>query len=216
VTNQGRVLAGLPARRVLPRPGDDAVIRAVRKALSGRTSHIAVYGHSAALRVSHEAGSEVPRDDVKLSAGFTLLEVMIAVAFIGIALLALLSLHRSDLLSVARARDMTRAAMLAQSLMADAEMARFPVPGQLTGDFQKMYPGQYPQFRWQRMAEQSHDFPDVCRVRITVFYGPRFRRRFVLTEFMHSPVPQFNGSGTPAEGQNPNGAPSGQSGEALQ
>jgi hypothetical protein len=100
--------------------------------------------------------------------------------------------------------------------MADAEMARFPVPGQLTGDFQKMYPGQYPQFRWQRMVEQSHDFPDVCRVRITVFYGPRFRRRFVLTEFMHSPVPQFNGSGTPSEGQNPNGAPFGQSGEALQ
>lgn len=116
---------------------------------------------------------------------------MIAVAFVGIALLALLSLHHSGMQTVARARELTEAAMLAQALMADAEQTRFPEPGQLSGDFQKMYPGQYLNFRWQRLVVQSHEFPDIRRVRITVFYGPRFRRSFVLTEFMHNPLPQL-------------------------
>lgn len=122
---------------------------------------------------------------------FTLLEVMIAVAFIGFAMLALLSLHHSGMRSVARTRELTQAAMLAQALMTDAEQTRFPEPGRLSGDFQKMYPSQYPNFRWQRIVEQSKEFPDIRRVRITVFYGPGFRRNFVLTEFMHNPLPQL-------------------------
>ena len=129
---------------------------------------------------------------------FTLLEVMIAVAFIGFAMLALLSLHHSGMQSVARTRELTQAAMLAQALMTDAEQTRFPEPGRLTGDFQKMYPGQYLNFRWQRIVEQSKEFPDIRRVHITVFYGPEFRRTFVLTEFMHNPLPQL---------AFPNGAP---------
>jgi hypothetical protein len=126
---------------------------------------------------------------------------MIAVAFIGFALLALLSLHHSGMQSVARARELTQAAMLAQALMTDAEQVRFPEPGRLTGDFQKMYPGQYPNFRWQRIVEQSGEFPDIRRVRVTVFYGPGFRRTFVLTEFMHNPLPQLRPpSGAPEDG----------------
>lgn len=129
--------------------------------------------------------------------GFTLLEVMIAVAFIGFAMLALLSLHHSGMQSVARARELTQAAMLAQALMTDAEQTRFPEPGQLTGDFQKMYPGQFVNFRWQRIVEQSWEFPDIRRVRITVFYGPGFRRTFVLIQFMHNPLPQLPPGATP-------------------
>ena len=122
---------------------------------------------------------------------FTLLEVMVAVAFIGIALLALLALHHSAMQSVARTRQLTQAALLAQALMADAEQTRFPEPGRLSGNFQKLYPGQYPNFRWQRIVEQSKQFPDIRRVRITVFYGPGFRHTFALTEFMHNPLPQI-------------------------
>lgn len=120
-----------------------------------------------------------------------MLEVMVAVAFVGIAMLALLSLHHSGIQTVARARELTQAAMLAQALMADAEQARFPDPGRLSGDFQKMYPGQYVNFRWQREVLQSKEFPDIRRVRIIVFYAPRFRRSFALTEFMHNPLPQL-------------------------
>jgi hypothetical protein len=97
--------------------------------------------------------------------------------------------------------------MLAQGLMSEAEQARFPEPGRLAGDFQKMYPGQFANFRWQRIVEQSQEFPGVCRVRITVSYGPRFRRSFVLTEFMHNPLPQLLTPGGALNGGN--GAPAG-------
>jgi type II secretory pathway pseudopilin PulG len=122
---------------------------------------------------------------------FTLLEVMVAIAFIGFAMLALLSLHHSSLQSVARARELTQAAMLAQGIMSEAEKVRFPDPGRFTGDFEKMYPGQFPRFRWQRIVEQSPEFADIRRVRVTVFYGPGFRHTFVLTELMHNPQPQL-------------------------
>jgi hypothetical protein len=131
---------------------------------------------------------------------------MVAIAFIGFAMLALLSLHHSGMQSVERARELTQAAMLAQLLMSDAEQTRFPDPGRLAGDFQKLYPGRYANFRWQRIVVQSDKFPDICRVRITVFYGPAFRRTFVLTEFMHNPLPQVRLPGGAPDNQN-GGAP---------
>jgi general secretion pathway protein I len=136
----------------------------------------------------------------RLRRGFTLIEVMIAIAFIGIALLALLSLHHSDLVSVIRSREMTTAAMLAQSLMAEAEMQRFPDQGTSNGDFQSMYPDRYPHFRWRRVVDQSPQFADVRRVRIYVQYGPELSRTFELTEFMHNPAPQVNLPSMPAGG----------------
>jgi hypothetical protein len=134
---------------------------------------------------------------------------MVAIAFIGFAMLALLSLHHSGMQSVARARELTQAAMLAQTLMTDAEQTRFPEPGQLKGDFQKIYPGQYSRFRWQRIVEQSEEFPDIRRVRITVFYGPGFRRSFVLNEFMHNPLPQLTPPGSTPGPQNAEQQPQG-------
>jgi hypothetical protein len=134
---------------------------------------------------------------------------MVAVAFIGFAMLALLSLHHSNLQTVARARELTQAAMLAQALMTDAEESRFPQPGRLSGDFQKMYPGQYIRFRWQRNVEQSEEFRDIRRVRVTVFYGPGFRRTFVLTEFMHNPLPQLSLPEPAPASQSANQAPQG-------
>ncbi|HXR26029.1 MAG TPA: hypothetical protein VN742_11750 [Candidatus Binataceae bacterium] len=122
------------------------------------------------------------------AAAFTLIEVMIAIAFIGIALVALLGLHHTDMQSVIRGQDLTRAAMLAQALMSQAELERFPEPGQKRGDFSQSYPGMFPNFRWQRVVDQSTLFPTVERVRISVTYGPGGRRHFDLTEFMHNPA----------------------------
>src|SRR5215472_1960069 len=69
------------------------------------------------------------RCPTRFGEAFTLLEVMIAVAFIGFAMLALLSLHHTAMQSVVRGRELTQAAMLAQRLMTDAEQARFPEVG---------------------------------------------------------------------------------------
>ena len=152
-----------------------------------------------------------------VAAAFTLLEVMIAVAFIGIALVALLALHHTDLQSVIRGQDLTTAAMLAQSLMSQAELERFPEPGQKRGNFDNIYPGQYPNYRWQRVVDQSPTFPTVERVRVSIIYGAGGSRHFDLTEFMHNPTlpaptlaPQSNGQNgspaTPGQAGNPTGA----------
>jgi type II secretion system protein I len=123
-----------------------------------------------------------------VAAAFTLLEVMIAIAFLGIALVALLALHHSDMQAVIRGKDLTQAAMLAQALMSQAELERFPPRGQERGDFSQIYPGLFPNFRWQREVEQSTLYPTIERVHISVIYGPGWQRHFDLTEFMHNPA----------------------------
>jgi len=123
-------------------------------------------------------------------AGFTLLEVLIAIAVLGIALLALLSLEHQDLQSVIRGQEISRAAMLAQAMMTQAELERFPPLGTSSGNFDQMYSGQYPNFRWTRSVEPSSVFPDLRKVEIHVLYGPQFGRNYAVVEFMHNPVPQ--------------------------
>jgi general secretion pathway protein I len=123
-------------------------------------------------------------------AGFTLLEVLIAIAVLGIALLALLSLEHQDLQSVIRGQDISRAAMLAQALMTQAELERFPQVGTTSGNFNQMYSGQYPNFRWTRSVEPSPVFPDLRKVEIHVLYGPSLGRNYSVVEFLHNPLPQ--------------------------
>ena len=120
---------------------------------------------------------------------FTLIEVMVAIAILGIAMLGLLGLHHQSLQSVIRAQNATRASMLAQAVMTEAEIERFPDLGQSSGDFQASFPGEFPDFRWQRVVEASGMFPDVRKVQVLIQYGPGFTQNFSLVEFLHSPVP---------------------------
>jgi len=146
-------------------------------------------------------------------AGFTLLEVMIALAVLGIAMLALLALDHQDLQSVIRARELTQAAMLAQNLMTQAELDRFPEAGQSSGTFDKQFPGQYANFRWERTVADSGLFPDLRKVTIVVHYGPGFGRRFELTELLHNPSPMEQEELRSAGGGN--GQPLGRQGHPL-
>jgi len=138
------------------------------------------------------AGLSAKAGKIALAArtGFTLLEVLIAIAVLGIALLALLSLEHQDLQSVIRGQEISRAAMLAQAMMTQAELERFPPLGTTSGDFDQMYSGQYPNFRWTRSVEPSATFPDLREVDIQVLYGPHLGRTYSVVEFMHNPLPQ--------------------------
>jgi general secretion pathway protein I len=138
------------------------------------------------------ASMNVQQDGVAASSpsGFTLLEVMIALAVVAIAMLALLALHHQDLQSIIRAGDMSRAAMLAQTMMTQAEMAGLPPVATTSGNFQSLYPGQYKNFKWRRIVENSATFPDIRKVTIDVLYGPYFSRRFELVEFVYHPLEQ--------------------------
>lgn len=156
---------------------------------------------------------------VQASAGFTLIEVLIAIGVLGIALMALLSLQHQNLQSVIRAQEISRAAMLAQTLMTQAELQRFPPLGTTKGDFGELYPGQYPGYRWVRAITPSATFPDLRKVEVRVLYGPNLGRSFDVVEFLHDPVPQINTpagqapqnpalqGGNPAMGSGPLGGP---------
>ncbi len=126
-------------------------------------------------------------------AGFTLIEVMLALAIAATALVALLGLQHQSLQSVIRGQELTRAALLAQEVMTAAELDRFPALGQTHGDFQNMHSGMYPNFRWYRNVEATALFPDVRKVTVRVAFGPGFRRTFDLVEYMHSPIPPEQG-----------------------
>ncbi|MGH7986066.1 MAG: type IV pilus modification PilV family protein [Candidatus Binataceae bacterium] len=143
-------------------------------------------------------------------AAFTLLEVMIAVAFVGIAMLALLALHHQNLQSVVRAKNLTKAAMLAQGVMTEAEIQRFPDLGTTKGDFSKMSGGQYVDFKWQRIVAPSAISPDIRQVTVRILYGPAFRQNFQLVEFMHNPAGPGNLAPAGRPGL-PSAAPLGQS-----
>ena len=121
--------------------------------------------------------------------GFTLLEVMVAIAILGIALLGLLGLHHQSLQSVIRAQQSTRASMLAQAVMTEAELERFPDLGRSSGDFEASFPGEFPDFRWEREVDASGMFPDVRKVKVVIRYGPKLMQSFALVEFLHSPIP---------------------------
>jgi general secretion pathway protein I len=121
--------------------------------------------------------------------GFTLLEVMVAMAILGIALLGLLGLQHQSMQSVIRAQQSTRASMLAQAVMTEAEIERFPDLGRSSGDFQSAFPGEFPDFRWEREVDPSAKFPDVRVVKVLIRYGPSLSQNFALVEYLHSPIP---------------------------
>jgi type II secretion system protein I len=128
---------------------------------------------------------------------FTLIEVMVAIAILGIALVGLLGLHHQSLQSVIRAQQTTRAAMLAQAVMTEAELERFPELGSSRGDFEASFRGEFRDFRWERMVVASGMFPDVRKVMVAIHYGPGFTQTFSLVEFLHSPIPPDTAQGVP-------------------
>ena len=69
------------------------------------------------------------------SRGFTLLEVLIAIAILALALPILLGLRNWDLDLQSRAADITAATLLAQEKLMEAEMSLVYPIGETTGDF---------------------------------------------------------------------------------
>jgi len=102
--------------------------------------------------------------------GFTLLEVLVAVAVLGIALVSLLGLHVRNIDLIARDERVTEATLLARALMTEVETSPFPDLGAIDGDFELDYPGRYPDLRWEREVFTT-PVPDVREVRVRVFRG---------------------------------------------
>ncbi len=88
---------------------------------------------------------------LRSSSGFTLLEVMIAVAVLSISLVALFGAQSHSLSLATEAQFNTIAAMLAQEKIAEIEAGLLPYSND-RGDFGKKYPG----YEWSLEVSASH------------------------------------------------------------
>ena len=104
------------------------------------------------------------------SRGFTLLEVLVAVAILGLGLVSLLGLHVRNLALLARDQRITESTLLARELMTEVEVEPFPDVGLMSGDFEDRHPGEFPDLRWEREVAPG-PVPDVREVTVRVFHG---------------------------------------------
>ncbi len=85
------------------------------------------------------------------NAGFTLLEVMVAMAIISIVLTSVYKMHGQTLIMSETARFYTLAPMLAQSKMADFDIKPSKDQDSDSGNFGNDYPG----YQWEIVVEET-------------------------------------------------------------
>lgn len=103
--------------------------------------------------------------------GFTLIEVMVALAILAVSLVVLLGLRNRDIQLQSYARDLTRATLLARQMAETVDAEGTPELGYVEGDFGADQPG----FSWQRQVTpfMSEFIGDRVReVRVSVIWGP--------------------------------------------
>jgi len=118
------------------------------------------------------------------AAGFTLLEVLVAVAIVAIALVTFMGLHLRSLDATIRAQDLTTAVLLAQAKM--ATMGEFPD----TGEAQDKFEGpELERFQWSTaVTEHTLDALEggqpvtVRRLEVTVYWADGQQTRHYMLE----------------------------------
>ena len=99
----------------------------------------------------------------KKTAGFTLLEVMVAMAILAMALVGVYQLQSQSISLATESRFKTSAALLAQSKMADVETAAILSIHTEEGDFGP----DYPQYSW-RLEISATELPQFKKIDVTV------------------------------------------------
>ena len=107
--------------------------------------------------------------------GFTLLEVMVAVAILAISLTALLGLKNRDLANEGLSWEMTTATLLAREALLSEKLKGFPPLGEESGAFDDSYAG----YRWRRVVSAT-PFEGIREIRVTVAW-PAGSREEMLT-----------------------------------
>src|SRR5262245_66258186 len=87
--------------------------------------------------------------------GFTLLEVLVAMAVLAVALVSLLGLYNRSLLLTIRAQRLSTATLLVQEVLTRTQLEGMNALRVTTGDFADFHPGQYPEFRWYRTVHPT-------------------------------------------------------------
>ncbi len=100
--------------------------------------------------------------------GFSLLEVMIALAIVAIALVTLLGLSNRTILVQDRVQKLTRATLLAQQLMSEQEIK--PATERTWVPEEDVFAAPFEEFRWQ-VSYQDTLINQVKQVTVTVLWG---------------------------------------------
>ncbi len=109
--------------------------------------------------------------------GFTLLEVLIALAIIAIVLITCVRAQNQSIRLHQFSRDMTISTILARQKMGEIELAGFPELGEEEGDFGDAFPG----FTWKTAVSMT-PFEEARRIDLSVIWkeGTRERRVDVI------------------------------------
>ena len=95
--------------------------------------------------------------------GFTLIEVLVALAIVAYALIGLLGLQNRNLGIIGRDQEMTRATLLARKFIAEMEVReKFPELGFSSGELEEG-------FLWEREVNET-PLPEVREVRLRIIF----------------------------------------------
>lgn len=111
-------------------------------------------------------------------AGFSLLEVLIALCIVAIAFGAIYRAQAQGISMTGEARDVTYAGLLAQQRMSELT-STLPAYGLRRGDFSP----EFPDFRWEERVTGYKEFDAEMRhVQVSVFWGPGDEARTLTLE----------------------------------
>jgi len=100
------------------------------------------------------------------SSGFTLLEVMLAVAIMALVLVSLLGLQSRSSKDVELAGHITTATLLAKRVMTEALLSKPLLPLEKEGEFEDE---EFADYRWKRVVSAT-PVPQVMEVRVAVLW----------------------------------------------
>ncbi|MFQ5665101.1 MAG: prepilin-type N-terminal cleavage/methylation domain-containing protein [Candidatus Binatia bacterium] len=119
-------------------------------------------------------------------AGFTLLEVMVALAVVAFAFVGLLGLQGRNIKAVARDQSLTRATLLARELVSQIQYQVSSAGLEDLGDSQGTFDG-YPGYRWERQVIAT-DLDEVREVVVRVIWDERNPHACELVYFVRDPA----------------------------
>lgn len=128
----------------------------------------------------------VPRSRRRDVHGFSLLEVMVALAVIAFAFVGLLSLHARNISAVARDQDLTRATLLARELVSQLQFQVLTNGLQNLGDDRGTFEG-YPRYHWERQVIPT-GLDEMREVVVRVIWDERNPHQCELLYFVRDPA----------------------------